>query len=123
MFRAKLIVLIAVTMAFAQFHCAVACAGNGCNLEVARCHSVPPCHRHHDHSHDRTAASCGFELTKPPATSLQVLQMRATVTVSLGTLANLASVVARDAYPNRLALPVAFSPPESPHNTPSVLRI
>ena len=123
MFRAKLIILIAATMVFAQFQCALACAGNLCTPEFAKSQPVPPCHRHHDHSHDRGPASCGYQLTSPPATSVQMLQMRAPIMPVLGAVANSLSVVATDGRANQFVESAAFSPLESPHLISSVLRI
>ena len=120
MFRAKLIVLIAVTMVFAQLQCAAACAGNRCGPEFAKSQSVPPCHRHRDHSQDRSPASCGYQLTSPPATTLQVLEVRALVMVALDSVDKLANVAAIDVQANRHIESAAFSPPESPHKTSSV---
>jgi hypothetical protein len=122
MFRTKLIIAIAVTMVFAQLQCVAACASNWCGPDLSTSQSAPLCHHHHDHSQDRTPASCGHQLMNPPATSPHSVQMRAPIMVPIGLVASLVGVVRADVRVDRLH-PAAFSPPEAVRPAPSVLRI
>ena len=122
MIRAKLIVFIALATVFAQLQCVAACAGNWCGPDLGKSQSVPPCHRHHDHSQDRTPASCGHQLMNPPATSPHAIQLQAPIMVPIGLVASSAWVVRADVRVDRLH-PAAFSPPEAVRPAPSVLRI
>lgn len=69
MFRAKLIVVIAVAVVFAQLQCVAACTADLCGADLGQTESVPPCHKHHDHSHDQAPSSCSFHLIVAQATA------------------------------------------------------
>jgi len=121
-FRTKLIIVIAIAMVFAQLQCVAACASNWCGPDLTKSQSLPPCHRHHDHSQDRTPASCVHQLTNPEATPPHVVQMRAPIMVALDLVTDLAVVVGADVRVDG-SHPTAFSPPEPVRTAPSVLRI
>jgi hypothetical protein len=73
MLRAKLIV-VAMTLIFAQVHCALACAGLFCDANSTR-ESTPPCHRHHSQSNHKDAESCTREAIVQLKGSTQALQL------------------------------------------------
>jgi hypothetical protein len=122
MVRAKLIVFIATAMVFAQLQCVSACVGNWCGLDFGKSQSVPPCHRHHDHSHDQTPASCSHQFTNPPAAARDLLHMQAPAMVALGPVTKLAGAIGPSTRSSELG-PAEFSPPESVRTAPTVLRI
>jgi hypothetical protein len=68
---AKLIVLVAVAVLFAQLQCAAACAEQLCVADFSGSAFVTPCHRHPDHSHGQTPAPCARGIIDVPATSPQ----------------------------------------------------
>ena len=73
MLHAKLIA-VAMTLIFAQVHCALACAGQFCYAKSTS-ESTPPCHRHHSQSNHKDAESCTREAIVQLKGSTQALQL------------------------------------------------
>ena len=120
MFRAKVIVLVAMAMLFAQLQCVAACAGNLCAPDNARTESIPPCHRHHNHSHDKIPG-CPQQALNPPATSPQTAHVDAPVMSVLGFV-NVAFSIQLDTTPAKIDFS-SLTPPESVDRPATVLRI
>jgi hypothetical protein len=76
MFRAKLIV-VAIALLFAQLECVAACAGQLCSGDFSHSESLPPCHRHHGHSHDQSPVSCAHPVVGALAAAPDTLQLDA----------------------------------------------
>jgi hypothetical protein len=87
---AKLIVTVAAAILFAQVQCVAACAADACASRTA---SVPPCHKHHDHSHDQTPASCSFHLIITPAMQPHAPQLDIPAPSVLGLAATISLVL------------------------------
>jgi CDP-diacylglycerol pyrophosphatase len=70
--RAQIIVFTAVALLITQLQCATACVIQACAADSASSQSVPPCHRHHNHSQDRMPASCNHQNASAAVVSSQV---------------------------------------------------
>lgn len=114
----KLIVVVAAAVLFAQIQCVAACAADLCSVRTA---SVPPCHDHHDHSHDQTPGSCSFHLIVTPATSPHAPQLDAPAPSVLGLAATVSPVLPVDVQ-SRPDLSDS-SPPRTTRISPTILRI
>ena len=90
---AKLIVTVAAVVLFAQLQCVAACAADLCGANLSRTESVPPCHKHHNHSHDQAPASCSFHLTVTQATSPHTPQLDEPVLSALGLAATASAIL------------------------------
>jgi hypothetical protein len=116
---AKLIVAVAAAILFAQVQCAAACAADAC---ASRTTSVPPCHKHHDHSHDQNPASCSFHLIITPAMQPHAPQLDIPAPSVLGLAATISLVLPVDTQSWALALSEP-SPPGIPGISSTVLRV
>jgi hypothetical protein len=70
MLRVKLVVFVAMALPLAQLPCMAACASHMCDTVSSA--SLPPCHRHHNHSHDRNP-NCLHQAMVSSAISNQAL--------------------------------------------------
>ena len=70
MLRAKLAVFVAMALMLAQPPCIAACASQMCDTVSSA--SLPPCHRHHNHSQDRNP-NCLHQANVSSAISNQAL--------------------------------------------------
>jgi hypothetical protein len=70
MLRAKLVVFVAMALMLAQLPCIAACASHVCDTVSSA--SLPPCHRHHNHSRDRNP-NCLHQAMVSSAISNQAL--------------------------------------------------
>jgi hypothetical protein len=116
---AKLIVTVAAAILFAQVQCVAACAADACASRTA---SVPPCHKHHDHSHDQTPASCSFHLIITPAMQPHAPQLDVPTPSVLGLAAMISLVLPVDTQSWALNL-LDPSPPGTASISSTVLRI
>jgi hypothetical protein len=115
MSRALQIVLVAIALLFAQIQCIAACASQFCDGDF-KTEQVPPCHRHHDYSHDQAPSSCVQQITVPTATAPHTLQADAPILSALD--------VATTAGTRTSVLDLSeFSPPELKSLSSFVLRI
>jgi hypothetical protein len=121
MFRAKMIVVVAGAILLAQMQCIAACAGGLCN-DLAKTESVPPCHRHHDHSKDQGPAPCSHQPVISQATTPEIPQVQIPVLSHLGTPPNVVSGIPIEAGTRNLIVPI-FSPPPLVGVQSTVLRI
>ncbi len=121
MLSAKLVVLLAVASLFAQLHCATACAANSCGTDSANTSSVPPCHRHHDHSHERNPDSCPHQFVAPVA-SVQGLHIEMPLASVPGLPAAMSAVRLADMWSSDPAF-AASSPPGLRDLSSTLLRI
>src|SRR5215469_14745385 len=122
MFRAKLMIsVVLMAVSLAQLQCITACAGERCGPTFPKMLSVPPCHRHHDHSQDRSPGSCSHRLVNSPAIASHVFQVQSPTAAAFG-LSLQDGDLSLDTFRKPLRL-VGFSPPESVHTASSVLRI
>lgn len=80
---AKLVVTIAAVVVFAQINCVAACAADLCRPDCST-EPTPPCHKHHDHSHNQSPDSCSLRGIVSPATSPHAPQLDAPVLSVLG---------------------------------------
>jgi len=122
MFRAPHIVFVAMALLFAQLQCAAACASQLCGADLAKTEQGPPCHRHHEHSHDRIPGSCTNRIIVSPATSPQTLQPGAPILSALGVVATMPLALPPGTPAKALDL-AAFSPPKVKGLSSIVLRI
>jgi hypothetical protein len=116
---AKLIVAVAAAILVAQVQCVAACAADACVSQTA---SVPPCHKHHDHSHDQTPASCSFNHIITPAMQPHASLLDLPAPSVLGLAATMSLVLPVDIQTWALDLLVPL-PPGSPGISSAVLRI
>jgi hypothetical protein len=116
---AKLIVTVAAAVLFAQVQCVAACAADSC---ASRTTSAPPCHKHHDHSQDRSPASCSFNHIITPATQPHAAQLDIQVPCELGLAATISLVLPVDTRSWALDLSEP-SPPDITGISSTVLRI
>lgn len=119
---AKLIVAVAAVMLFAQIQCIAACAADVCGARFGQTESVPPCHKHHDHSHDQAPRSCSLRIVITSATSQHAPQLEMPVLSVLGPVPTVSSVLRADAQWWVLVVSDA-SPPGIPRNSSAILRI
>ncbi|HEY6344734.1 MAG TPA: hypothetical protein VIY49_24830 [Bryobacteraceae bacterium] len=114
--------LVAIVVVVAQVQCVAACAGDACG-DAAKRESMPPCHRHHNHSNDQDSASCAHQTLSAPAIQQQAVHVESPAYVALGAAASgTSAVIARDTWGNT-ANPSNFSPPGTPGLSSVVLRI
>jgi hypothetical protein len=121
MSRASQIVLVAMALLFGQLQCVAACASQLCGRDF-KTEQAPPCHRHHDHSHDQTPGSCTHQPIVLPAASPHTLQLDAPILSALSVVATMSSALPADTWARALGLS-AFSPPELKTLSSTVLRI
>lgn len=119
---AKLIVAVAAVMLIVQVQCTAACAAELCGAKRSQTESVPPCHKHHDHSHDQAPASCSFRLVVSSATAPPAPQWEIPVPAVLGLVATVLTVPPGAAPSWSLDVSVT-SPPGIPRNSSAILRI
>jgi hypothetical protein len=81
MLRAKLIVVVAMALIFAQVHCALACTGQVCYANPTS-KSTPPCHRHHSQSSHKDADSCTREAIVQLKGSTQASQVETSASLA-----------------------------------------
>jgi hypothetical protein len=74
MLRAKVVVFVGIVLLLAQVPCIAACAGQLCDGLASA--SMPPCHRHRNHSEDRGSA-CPYQMTAGPVMSQQATDAKA----------------------------------------------
>lgn len=122
MFRAKLIAFIAVAILFTQLQCVAACTNALCGFDFGKTQSVPPCHRHHDHSHDRVPSTCWHQAINPPAIPPQSIDVHVPILSIAAVTSDLASATAPQALAALLKFSVS-SPPEYIGPPLTVLRI
>jgi hypothetical protein len=91
--RAKLIVVVAAVVLFAQVQCVAACATDFCAANFGTTQPIPPCHKHHDHSHDQVPGSCSLRPTITPATAPHAHQWEIPVLSVLGLVATAPAVL------------------------------
>lgn len=115
----KLIVAVVSAILFAQVQCVAACAADACGGRTA---AVPPCHKHHDHSHDQTPGSCSFQLMVTPATSPHAPQLHAPSPLGLGLAGTISLVLPPDTQSLTLDLSEP-SPPAITGISSTILRI
>src|ERR1700678_1746993 len=121
MTRALHIVFVAIALLVAQLQCVAACSSQFCGSDF-KTEQVPPCHRHHDHSHDQTPGSCVQQVNIPAATAPQTLQNASPILSVLGLAATVSSTRPADTQPHAVGL-AAFSPPELRSLSSIVLRV
>ncbi len=109
MLRVKLGILVALASLFAQVQCAAECATRLCGADSAPTSSVPPCHRHHGHSHDQIPDSCPHQAIRL-AVSTQMQHVEISL-VSVPGLPATASTVLPASLWHRELVFSAFSPP------------
>lgn len=119
MLRAKLIVLVATAMLLAQLPCIAACAGQVCDTVSSA--SLPPCHRHHNHSQG-SSPNClhqaMFSSAIPGHTLHAELQL-----VAVGSPAVVQGLTLLPETRPREAAPPVASPPGQEELSSVVLRI
>jgi hypothetical protein len=121
MHPAKLVVAVAAAILFAQTQCVAACAAQLCPADSAT-QPTPPCHPHHDRSHDQTHSSCSFQLIVPQASLPHALHLDAPVLSVLGPVPPIAVVIPADTHARVLSLSDS-SPPGSNRFSIAILRI
>ena len=94
--RAKLIVVAAAIVLFAQLQCVAACATDLCAANFGQTQLVPPCHKHHDHSHDQVPGSCSLRLIITPASTPHARQLEIPVLSVLGAAPTASAVLPVD---------------------------
>jgi hypothetical protein len=120
--RARLIVFTAVALLIAETQCALACAANPCGTDSVSSESVPPCHLHHDHSHDRVPDSCPHQTILAPAISSQALHVEIPLSPVMALSPAVQAAPPADSLSLELALS-ASSPPGLSSLSSVVLRI
>src|SRR5579863_595733 len=108
--RVQLAVLLTLVLIFGAVQCLASCAADDCNS------TAPPCHQHHQH-HQVSPSACNqdFQLpdahraSAPIATAVALLPTASQVAPSL-------AVIAISRVP-------AFSPPDSPPASSTILRL
>jgi hypothetical protein len=120
--RVKLIMLAAMAILFAQIQCVAACVGQLCSADFAKTESVPPCHRHHNHSHDQTPGSCTDHFIVSRTTSPQAAQVDTSAFSVLGVGTMMPAALLADARASALDFST-FSPPEFQKLPATVFRI
>jgi hypothetical protein len=121
MSRASQIVFVAMALLFAESQCVTACASQLCRGDF-KTEQAPPCHRHHDHSHDRTPGSCAHQPIVSAVTSPHTLQPDAPILSVLGVVATLSSALPANSQTPEFGLSVS-SPPKLKSLSSTVLRI
>jgi hypothetical protein len=122
MLRAPLILFTAALLLIAQIQCAAACAFPMVRADSAKSESIPPCHRHRDHSQDRVPASCAHPSVCLAAVAPQAQHADVPQFSGIGLPAVSAPDVAAEMRARVPAL--ADSPPPGVHRLSSVvLRI
>ena len=109
MLRAKFVVLVAIALLFAQLQCAAACAAHLCGADSDKRSSLPPCHRHHAPSRDRTPDSCPHQ-TAAPAVSTEALHVEIRPVPAPGLPATISAALPADRWSSELAVSVFFPP-------------
>ncbi len=74
MVRASLTVIAGIGLIVAQALCAMTCSGGICSA-LNKSQSLPPCHRHHNHSNDQDPASCVHQNLASAAIVHQTVQV------------------------------------------------
>jgi hypothetical protein len=120
--RARFIVVVAVAVVFPQLQCAAACASQLCGTDNSRSGSLPPCHRHHDYSHNRAPARCPHHMITAPAISPQAVRVEAPVFPVVGLAAPAPAVYPAGAQTSAYDS-LSSSPPASGSLSVVVLRI
>lgn len=123
MFRSAHIVLVLMGLLFAQIQCVAACASRWCGSDFAKMEQVPPCHRHHDHSHDQTPGSCAQQLIVPFAKLPQTVQASGPILSATGVVTTSSSVLQAAGLRTRVFDFSAISPPEFKSLSAVILRI
>jgi hypothetical protein len=114
--------LIGIVVVVAQVQCVAACAGGAC-ADAAKRGSIPPCHRHHNHSNDQDPASCAHQTLSAPGIQQQAVHVEFPAFVALAAAASgTSTAILRDAWGNS-PYPPNFSPPGTPGLSSVVLRI
>ena len=121
MSRASQIVFVTMALLFAQLQCVAACASQLCGGDF-KTEQAPPCHRHHDHSHDQTPGSCTRQPIVSPATSPHTLQADAPILSVLCVIATMSVPLPADSRTPEFGLS-ATSPPKLKSPSSTVLRI
>jgi len=74
MIRAALTAIAGIGLMLAQTQCAAACAVDTCS-DLAKSGALPPCHRHHKPSNDRSPESCVHQNLAAPAVVQPTVQV------------------------------------------------
>lgn len=119
MFRVRLIVFVAVAMAFAQLQCVAACAGDLCGADLGQTESVPPCHEHHD----QAPGSCSFHLIVMPAAVPHAAHSHIPVFSVLGLAATVSSILPVDGDSCKATLSAPSPPGTTAPLSSIVLRV
>jgi uncharacterized membrane protein len=106
---------------FAQLQCVAACAAQLCT-GVSHSESLPPCHRHHDHSHDQAPVSCAHQVVRARAATPQTLQLDAPIVSLLSPGTTISGGSPTDTRTTALNFS-SFSPPGFTGLSCVVLRI
>jgi hypothetical protein len=119
MLRPKVIVIVAIALLFLQLPCVAACANHLCEDVVSA--SIPPCHRHHNHSQDRHS-SCVHQTMVSTAAADHVLHTEFELPSVVAPCATCSTTVLLGRWFRGLDLFVA-SPPHLESLSSVVLRI
>jgi hypothetical protein len=119
MSRALQIGFVAIALLFAQLQCVAACASQFCGGDF-KTDQVPPCHRHHDRSHDQVPGSCVQQITVP--TAPHTLQADAPILSVLSVATTMSPALPAGTRTAALDLS-AFSPSELKSPSSIVLRV
>ena len=121
MSRASQIIFVTLALLFAQLQCVAACASQSCGGDF-KTEQAPPCHRHHDHSHDHTPGSCTHQPIVSLVTSPHTLQPEAPNSSVLSVIATMSLPLPAESRTPEFGLS-ATSPPKLKSLSPTVLRI
>ncbi len=91
--RMKLVLALAAGVLFAQLQCVAACTADLCDPDLGQTQPVPPCHKHHDESHDHAPSSCSFHLIVAQATSPDASQLDIPVLSMLGAVTTVSPIL------------------------------
>ncbi|MGP0070357.1 MAG: hypothetical protein ACLPWF_00285 [Bryobacteraceae bacterium] len=107
--RVQLAVLLTLVLIFGAVQCLASCAAEDCNS------AAPPCHQHHHHQASSTACNQDFQLPdvhrSPVGTATAVAFLPPAIQVAPSL-----AVIAVSRVP-------AFSPPDSPPPSSTILRL
>jgi hypothetical protein len=114
--------LVAIVVVFAQVQCVATCTDGAC-ADAAKRESIPPCHRHHNHSNDQDPASCAHQTLSAMAIQQQAVHVEFPAFGALGAAASgTSAAIPHDASGNP-PYPLNFSPPGTAGLSSVVLRI
>jgi hypothetical protein len=83
MIRVALTAIAGIGLMVAQVQCVTACVGDICS-DLAKSESLPPCHRHHNHSDGKVPASCVHQNLAAPAIMQQTAHVEFPALLDLG---------------------------------------